>query len=238
MKKFSPGLWPTVMTVPAVLIMLSLSIWQLDRYTWKIDLIETLEHQLSTAAVAMPVGDFDVEEWAYRRVSLSGEFQHDKEIHLFSHAAKGHQGFQIITPLVRSDDGSIILVNRGWVPKDKKDPASRLEGQLSGIQVMEGIVRKPWTKSWTYMPDNNPDTNVWLYGELDQMAGHLNLDVAPVFVELEKADIPGGLPLGGQTRMSVPNNHIEYFFTWAGLAVAMIIIYGLFGIKRARKLQG
>lgn len=235
MKKFSPGLWPTVMTVPAILIMLALSIWQLNRYNWKVELLDTIDQQLSAAAVPMPAGDIVAGEWRYRRVTLNGEFQHEQEIHLFSHAKKGRQGFQIITPFVRSDGAGIVLVNRGWVPDTKKDASNRLDGQLAGPVTVSGIIKTPWTKGWSYMPDNNPQTNVWLYGEVDKMSRHLGIETVPVFVELDKSDVPGGWPLGGQTRVSVPNNHIEYFFTWFGLALAMMVIYGLFGFKRASK---
>lgn len=237
MKKFSPGLWPTVMTVPVVLIMLALSVWQLNRYSWKVDLVDRLNEQLSEASVELPTGDFDLKEWGYRRVTLTGEFLHEKEIHLFSHADKGRKGFQIITPFIRSDDKGVVLVNRGWVPEGKKNPESRSEGLMQGEITVSGVIRKSWTKAYSFLPASDPVANVWLYGELKEMAHHLKLEVAPSFVELDATPVPGGWPLGGQTRISVPNNHIEYFVTWFGLAAAMAFIYVLFGLSRARKLE-
>jgi len=235
MKKFSPGLWPTVMTVPVVLIMLALSVWQLNRYSWKVDLVDRLTEQLAAAPVELPTGAFDSTEWGYRRVTLSGEYQHDKEIHLFSHADKGRKGFQIITPFIRNDNKGAVLVNRGWVPEEKKNPDSRLEGQMSGTVSISGVVRKPWAKSYSFLPASDPVANVWLYGELGAMAEHVGLTVSPSFIELDDTPVPGGWPLGGQTRVSVPNNHIEYFVTWFGLAGAMAFIYVLFGLNRAKK---
>ncbi|MBL4908203.1 MAG: SURF1 family protein [Sneathiella sp.] len=237
MKKFSPGVWPTVMTVPAVLIMLTLSVWQLNRYNWKVDLVDTLNQQLAEAPVFLPGGVIDPEDWGYRRVMMKGEFLHEKEIHLFSHAVKGRKGFQVITPFVRTDNQGIVLVNRGWVPDTKKDADNRKQGLQTGELVVSGIVKKPWSKGWSFMPDSNEKTNVWLYGEIDRMATYLNMEVAPVFVELDKSDVPGGWPLGGQTRISIPNNHIEYFFTWLGLAVAMSVIFVVFGLNRGRNQE-
>lgn len=237
MKKFAPGLWPTLMTIPAVIILLTLSFWQLNRYNWKVDLIDQLESRLSEAAVPMPEQNIDPEKWAHRRVSIEGVFDHSKEIHLFSHAEKGRKGFQIITPFTQTNGAGVILVNRGFVPENRKEAKYRQEGQIEGPQALSGIIRKPWTKSYDFLPDNSAETNVWLYGDLDQMAAHLKLDVVPVFVELDDLPVPGRFPLGGQTRVSVPNNHIEYFFTWLGLAGAMLAIYGLYGISRAKKLE-
>ncbi|MEH6402268.1 MAG: SURF1 family protein [Sneathiella sp.] len=237
MKKFSPGLWPTVMTVPVVGIMLALCIWQLDRYSWKVDLVDRLTEQLAAAPTELPVGPFDLDEWGYRRVILTGTFQHDKEIHLFAHAVKGRKGFQIITPFIRSDNKGAVLVNRGWVPEEKKTAGSRKEGLAQGIVTISGVIRKPWEKAYSFLPASDAAANVWLYGELSEMAEHVGLDVSPTFVELDDAPVAGGWPLGGQTRVSVPNNHIEYFITWLGLAGAMAFIYVLFGFSRATKQE-
>jgi surfeit locus 1 family protein len=237
MKNFSPGIVPTLITVPCVLILLALTIWQVNRYSWKVDLMDQINSQLAAAPVALPVGDIDPEVWHYRRVSLTGEFDNDREIHLFSHTDKGRSGFQIITPFKRATEGDVILVNRGWVPESNKDAETRAEGQIAGEVTVTGVARKPWGKSWSFLPGSNATDNVWLYGELAEMAEHLNITVAPVFVELDALEIPGGLPRGGQTRVSLPNNHIQYAFTWLGLAVALIVIYILYGLKRGRSRQ-
>tara|TARA_R100000005_G_scaffold96585_1_gene84839 strand:+ start:26948 stop:27673 length:726 start_codon:yes stop_codon:yes gene_type:complete len=237
MKNFSPGLVPTLVTIPCVLILLALTVWQINRYDWKTDLVATINSQLAEAPVTLPPGNIDPKEWQYRRVRLTGEFEHDKEIHLFAHADKGRAGFQIITPFRRTVEGDLVLVNRGWVPEANKEPATRPEGQIEGLVTVTGIVRKPWSKAWSFMPDNNWEDNVWLYGELDEMAEHLGLPVEPVFVEHDKANVPGGLPIGGQTRITLPNNHIQYAFTWLGLAGAMVIIYLLYGLKRGRAMN-
>ncbi|MFT6558135.1 MAG: surfeit locus 1 family protein [Sneathiella sp.] len=235
MKNFSPGFWPTVMTIPIVIVLLTLSIWQLNRYAWKVELIDHLSAQLALDPVDLPTGDVALSEWEHRKVRLRGEFLHEKEIHLFSHADKGRKGFQIITPFKRAETGQIYLVNRGWVNEGFKDPENRTEGLLSGVVKVTGVVRKPWTKSYDFLPDNNRSTNVWLYGDLAQMAAHQNVEAAPFFIELDATPVPGGWPIGGQTRISIPNNHLEYFITWLGLAAAMLAIYIFYGIGKAKK---
>ncbi len=234
MKNFRPGFWPTMMTIPMIAIMLALCIWQLSRYNWKVNMIETINTQLSAPAVELPENDIVPKDWYYKRVSVRGMFDHSNELHLFAHAVKGRKGFQIITPFIRENGKGIVLVNRGWVPEDNKDAATRPQGQISGIMEVRGVVRTAWTKHWSFMPASNATDNVWLYGELAEMAAHLDMEVAPVFVELENMPVPGGLPIGGQTRVSIPNNHIEYFLTWLGLAAAMAAIYILYGVKRAK----
>lgn len=237
MTNFRGGFWPTLMTIPIIATLLALSAWQLYRYGVKVELIETINSQLSAPAVALPATDIVPADWFYKRVTLRGHFDHGSELHLFSHTKKGRKGFQIITPLVRSDNEGIVLVNRGWVPEEMKLAKNRMAGQAEGVQELTGIVRTPWGKAWDFMPASNAESNVWLYGELDAMAAHLGVKVAPVFVELDKMDVSGGFPMGGQTRVSLPNNHISYFLTWLGLAAAMAVIYVLYGRRRAKELN-
>jgi len=235
MKNFSPGLLPTLITVPVVVILLALSVWQVNRYVWKVNLVEQINAQLATAPVSLPAGDIVPEDWQYRRVSVTGVFDHENELHLFSHADKGRKGFQVITPLRRSAEGDVVLVNRGWVPEARKEASARAEGLLDGEITLSGIARKPWAKGWSFMPQSNPETNVWLYGELQAMGEHIGASVAPVFVEVDASEVPGGFPIGGQTRVTLPNNHFQYAFTWIGLAIAMIVIFVLYGVKRGRQ---
>ena len=237
MKKFAPGILPTLITIPLVVILLGLSFWQLNRYQWKIDLLENVHQQLAAEPQLMPASGLDLDEWNYRRVFLTGHFLHDKEIHLFAHANKGRKGFQVITPFKRSDADTTVLVNRGWVPEALKDPSRREAGNIEGEIKISGIIRKPWGKSYSFLPDSDADKNVWLFGELEAMADHLNLTVEPTFVELDDMPVPGGYPKGGQTRVTLPNNHIEYAITWFGLSLAMLAIFVLYGRRRAKTLS-
>ena len=136
-----------------------------------------------------------------------------------------------MTPLVRRD-GPPVLVNRGWVPKDRKEPASRSPGQVAGEVSVDGIARVSQVRTgWLsgMIPDNQPDRNLWFTMDLPAMAAALGLpEVAPLYVEAGPAPNPGTYPLGGQTRVSLPNDHLQYAATWFLLAIALAVIYVVF----------
>ena len=69
------------------------------------------------------------------------------------------------------------------------------------------------------------------------MADHLNLKVSPAFVEIDDMPVAGGFPKGGQTRLSVPNNHVEYAITWFVLSFSLLGIYILYGRRKAAGLS-
>lgn len=220
------------------LILIGLGTWQVQRLMWKTELIETIERHMALPPARLPADVMDPEDYRYRRVSVEGVFHHNKEIHLFAHSRAGEPGFQIITPLERPD-GSFIFVNRGWVPDALKDPARRPQGQVSGPVTLTGIGRPTWQPAWLHrwiVPDNRPQTNLWFFGDLDAMATHLGItDYAPLFVEADATPNPGGWPQGGQTRIEIRNDHLQYALTWYALALALAV---MFVLARRRGLSG
>jgi surfeit locus 1 family protein len=223
-RRFRATFWPTLFTVPALLVLVGLGTWQLQRLAWKTALIEEVQSRQAAPPIPLPERIDDPMALRYRKVIVQGTFDHAKEMHLFAHTARGNLGYQVITPLKR-DDGTWVLVNRGWVPDERKDPATRKEGQVAGPVTITGTARPAWPRHM-FVPDNDPATNHWFYGDLAGMAAHAGIEAAPVFVEADATPNPGGLPIGGQTPIDdIPNNHLQYALTWYFLAVGLAGVY-------------
>ncbi|MFQ5533947.1 MAG: SURF1 family protein [Sphingomonadales bacterium] len=214
---------PAITTAIAVAILFALGTWQVQRLSWKQDLLAMIKARLHAPATELPLGGMVADEWRYRKVRLSGTFLHDQELHVMARRPGKRFGYHVFTPLERAD-GSLILINRGWVPADGKDAETRQSGQIAGPVAITGIVRKPWGKTW-FLPENDPAANLWFSPDLDAMARHLGRAVAPVFVEADATPNPGGLPVGGQTRLEIPNDHLGYAITWYLLALAAVAIF-------------
>lgn len=124
-----------------------------------------------------------IEDFEYRKVKVTGTFRHDQEILLGPRTrGDGQPGYFLITPLERIDNGSKILVRRGWVPRDKKDQSTRLEGLTEGEVTVEGLLRTGEQKASSFVPENNPDKNEWYSLDLEAMASQV--DAQPVVVEM------------------------------------------------------
>ena len=135
---FQLKLWPTLFTIPALIMLSGLGAWQMDRLYWKEALIEQLQERSTAEPIALPRSINNLEAYEFRRVSVMGEFLHEHESYLFNRSLKGKPGLNIITPLKRADGGGHVLVNRGWVPFEKRDP-TRPKGQTEGSVIIEGI---------------------------------------------------------------------------------------------------
>lgn len=229
---FRPTLWPTVLTVPAVCVLILLGNWQMDRLAWKQVLIAKMEANLAAPPAALPAAIERPETWEFRRVRVRGSFLHDREMYLSNRTRKGSVGFEIVTPLTR-EDGAALLINRGWVPMDRKDPATRLSGLPSGTVMVEGTLRTDKPKGWL-TPPNEPENNLWFHVDLPAMAGFAGVDpVLPILLEAGPGIDPDTYPQALDSRIALPNPHLHYAITWYSLAAILLVIYFLYH-RRAR----
>lgn len=232
---FRPRLWPTLFTIPVIILCLGLGTWQVQRLAWKNSILERIDQRLAEPAVPLPAKIENPDEWEYRRVSISGVMDHSKEIHKFALSPNANQGYQVVVPMTRSDGHGTVLINRGWVPVDRKDPASRTEGLVKGEQAVSGIIRIGFEKQSRFAFDNDENKNVWFHFDLPHMQRVMGVTAPMIMVEADDKPNPGLFPLGGQTRINIPNSHLQYAFTWYSMAVILLVIYIVWHIQQDRK---
>ncbi len=227
--------WPSLFALGGILVLLGLGSWQIERLFWKERLIAERHAAVTAPPMALPATLEAADGLDYHRVSAIGRFLPDRELFLGATDADGHLGYQIIEPL-RLSSGDVLLVDRGFVPEDKKLPASRSAGEPKGEVTITGLLRlPPRAKPHWFLPANNAERNYWFWVDIPAMAAAAGLDrVLPFYVDADDTPNPGGLPLGGQTRLDLPNNHLQYAITWYALALALAIIAFIFLRRRAR----
>jgi surfeit locus 1 family protein len=213
-------------SIAAFAILIALGTWQVQRLAWKEGLIATIESRVGGQPEALGAieqrfaSGGDVDYWP---VTVEGTFRHDAERHYFA-TWQGQSGYHILTPLELAD-GRLVFVNRGFVPFDRKDPATRAEGQVAGPVTVTGLARDALAEKPSFIvPDNDPAANIFYWKDLDAMiesAGLGQQDVLPFLVDADAAQNPGGLPVGGVTIIDMPNSHLQYAVTWYGLAAAL-----------------
>jgi surfeit locus 1 family protein len=229
-----PGFTITVAIMTAILI--GLGVWQVERLHWKLDLIATMDRKMH--AVPVPVdGTGAPFAWVpqndYARVSLSGHFDNFREAYVFTTGPEGSPALHVLTPFI-TDASHVYLVDRGMVPTEKRDPASRAHGQIEGETHVTGIWRTP-DGPGMFTPSPDQVHRVWYARDLKAIAAadHIAL-AAPVVIEADATPNPGGWPKGGQTVVDLPNNHLSYAITWFGLAAGLIGVYLAYHVSKGR----
>ena len=233
MIRFRPLLIPTLWFLPGLALLVGLGIWQIERLHDKEVLIASVQSGLGAPPVlladALARGAANAE---WRHVRVNGHFLHDKELYVFSRGPKGAVGVDIVTPLVL-EDGGTVLVDRGFVPEALHESRTREAAQVPGEVALTGVLRLS-QQPGLFTPAPDTRTRLWFVKDVPSMAKAVGLNVPSLIIEADATPNPGGWPLGGQTRVEFPNDHLQYAVTWFGLALALTGVYLFYHRSRGR----
>jgi len=229
-----------IFTVVVIGVLTALGTWQMERLAWKQGLIAELDKKLSAKPVDLPPrerwGGLNPTADEFRRVAFPAEFIGGEEALVYSSGSSlrpdaAGPGYWVFAP-ARLSDGSIVLVNRGFVPEGKQ--AADAHAQASGVVDIVGVMRWPEARG-PFTPKDDPAKGLWFVRDPAAMAAARKWDVtAPFYVDQEAPVPSGGLPKAGPLRAALPNNHLQYAVTWYGLALATFVAALFFWRSRRR----
>lgn len=218
----------------------ALGIWQLERRAWKHALIQRVEQRVHAAPVAPPAPA----EWPqlsmardeYRRVRLAGHWLHEAEALVQASTELG-SGWWVVTPL-RQADGTVVLVNRGYVPPQRRERGLPAVGNPAGNPaeqvVVVGLLRIS-EPGGGFLRRNQPSVERWFSRDVAAIAAARGLHgVAPYFVDAQAGPAPDPEgPVAGLTVISFRDNHLVYALTWLALA-AMVLALAVMAVRLER----
>jgi len=235
--------WLAVLSLAGIVILIGLGVWQVERRAWKLALIDRVEHRIHAAPSPLPppsawpavtaAGD------EYRHVTVTGRFLNDRET--FTQAVtEAGGGYWVLTPL-QTTDGTIVLVNRGFVPPERRAQATRRDAIVTGIVEVTGLLRMTEPKGG-FLRTNDPAHDRWFSRDVTAIAAARGLhDVAPFFIDADAAPNADLFPIGGLTVVRFPNNHLIYALTWFGLALMLtgqlLVTFGGGLFRRRRNVR-
>jgi len=228
----------------------ALGTWQVYRRSWKLDLIARVDQRVHAPAVPAP----GASQWAnvtaanseYRHVRASGGFLNEAETLVQATTELG-AGYWVLTPL-RLADGTIVLVNRGFVPPERRDRAAHGASGPTSPATVTGLLRMT-EPGGAFLRRNDPAANRWYSRDVQAIAAARGLShVAPYFIDADGADGATALasatasgghslqpasPVGGLTVITFHNSHLVYSITWYTLA--LMIAGGMWMVIREER---
>jgi len=233
--RFSIGL--TIATLIALVILISLGVWQLQRLKWKEGLLAHVAALQSAQARDIGLvldGVREGHDADFTRVSVTCPGLASAPFVELYGIRDAQAGVRLISACpVTSARFQTVLVDRGFVAdsvsaRPPVDPASTAPVELVGV------LRVPERGNFV-TPKNLPGR--WYTRDAQAMARQLHAPApAPLFLMAEtptnpewKALVPAPLPV------DIPNNHFDYALTWFGLAAALACVY-VADLFRRRKL--
>ena len=201
-----------------ILILISLGFWQIYRLNWKLELIEQIENSLKNDPVELS----NIEKKNYLRIKTSGDIDFDKQIYLYNLNDAGKPGFEVINPIKIGDEN--YLVNRGWIPFEKKDlPEINLvdQNQIVGTLMLQ-------TKPSTFKPENDIEKNYWFTLDREDILKFTGRNFSEYVIYLN-GDYK--IPKPRVITAKISNNHKKYAITWFSMAISILLIYLYFRKK-------
>ena len=206
-----------------------LGVWQVRRREWKLMMIKQLEEKTKSKPVPLPDSLEEIEALEYHNVRVRGTFDHTRELRIGPRrniclldknnkqgggiiSSSSSTGYHVVTPFKLADRDLTILVNRGWIPRERRPTnIPKIQDKKSEEVELVGVVRLTEQRK-QFMAKNNPEANSWVYRDVETMAQVAN--VAPIFIDADYASTVDGGPIGGQTLVTLRNEHGQYIITW------------------------
>ncbi|WP_435148605.1 SURF1 family protein [Candidatus Pelagibacter bacterium nBUS_32] len=199
-------------------MLFSLGSWQLYRLKWKLDLISQIEESLKNSSIELS----NIDKKNYLRIKTSGKIDFEKQIYLYNLNENGKPGFEVINPILINNDN--YLINRGWIPFDKKD-----QSEINSINEKDIIgTLKIQSKANFFKPKNDIEKNYWFTLDRKDIFKYTGKEFSKYIIYLN-GDYSQPKPKVITAKIS--NNHKKYAITWFSMAISILLIYLYFRKK-------
>ncbi len=208
----------SVFVIFFILVFISLGSWQIIRLNWKNNLILEIETSLKNPPVELSEANIS----NYLKIKTSGSIDFEKQIYLYNLNEKGTPGFEVINPLII--DNKNYLINRGWIPFEKKDSEEIYEFDESNII---GTIKSQGKKN-IFKPVNDIKENYWFSLDRDDIKEFTGKEFSKYVIYL---DGNYQFPKPKKITSNISNNHKKYAITWFSLAISILLLYLYFRRK-------
>ncbi len=217
----------------AIITLFSLGVWQLLRLHEKNEFISKL--MLGYNSPPISVSELDLKNASYAKVKINGRFLDGKDIYLYGKRLLNTQkisknpidGYNLISPM-KTDDGKIILVNRGWFASSNKEQMKDIIN-IDNEEIVGFVMN--FEKKSLVPPKNDYQKNIIFRLIHDELENYIGMgEIFPFYISAtstnnkQNALLEEAVP--GNPISRIPNNHLEYVLTWFSLAlVAAVIVF-------------
>ena len=223
----------TLLVLAGGAVCVRLGIWQLDRLAQR----RAFNAHVEAAWAADPLilngqATEDLTAMEYRAVTLSGTYDFENQVALRNRYFQNVYGYHLLTPLLL-DDGSAVLVERGWIPADGNDlPADWRKYDEPGRITVRGQIRLGQVKpEMGGVPDptlapGQVRLEFWNIVNLERIRKQVPYPLLDVFVQpdVDPNDIVPPIPYQPEIELT-EGPHKGYAGQWFTFATLLVFGY-------------
>ena len=201
-----------------IFVFVALGTWQIIRLNWKNNLILEIENSLKNPPVQLSQSN----QQNFLKIKTSGRVDFEKQIYLYNLNDSGTPGFEVLNPILI--DGENYLLNRGWIPFEKKNTP---EINILDQNNIEGTLKIQGRKN-IFKPDNDIKENYWFSLNKEDISKFTGKEFSKYIIYL---DGNYQFPRPKKISANISNNHKKYAMTWFSLAISILLLYLYFRKK-------
>ena len=201
-----------------ILVFIALGSWQIIRLNWKNNLILEIENSLKKPPVELSKTNSE----NFLKIKTSGSIDFEKQIYLYNLNDTGTPGFEVINPIIVDNEN--YLINRGWIPFEKKDTS---EINILDQNNIIGTLKIQGRKN-IFKPDNDIKENYWFSLNREDILKFTGKKFSKYIIYL---DGNYQYPRPKKITANISNNHKKYAMTWFSLAISILLLYLYFRKK-------
>ncbi len=229
----------TLFSIAAMICLIRLGFWQLDRLEWRRSFNDHYLEQIALPDLILnndPDSDLLLSS-EYRKVNVTGTFDFSQQVFLQNHVYQNKPGYHVLTPFVIENQDKAILVDRGWISLDDINQIEEIDQLSSSIHQFQGVLRlgEEVNSFGSNLDSNENNPDFFLLVNFEQLNKRISYDLLPVYVQLENKIIDG-LPYPQEVEVEITEGpHLGYAIQWFFFAGVVGVGYPIFIKKLIRE---
>ncbi len=207
-----------------------LGIWQLSRLEERRQRNARIRAGLESPTIALSALEEEKDPSLYRRVTVSGQYDAEREIVLTPRSSNGQAGVHLVTPLLLAGREHAVLVDRGWIPFADRELPARRKYIREGTITLEGIT-KPAVETPTGLffgekakPNAAQPILEWRTVDIPAIQAQMPYPLSQVYVAATEASMGGRPAPVPQPDIDLSQGpHLGYALQWFSFAAIALV---------------
>jgi surfeit locus 1 family protein len=240
---------PTLLVISAIGVMARLGIWQLDRLTQRRaqNAIEAAQlnaplldlNQALTGAAPTPIDS--IVGMQYRSVVVRGSYEFSRQVGLRNQVWSDQLGYDLLTPLRISGSGQIVLIDRGWIPREDFESGRLAQYDEPGEVTVQGVILDSQVYSalgHNQDPVFDPArrTTAFFAANPIRIGQEMAYSLLPVYIQQIPDPARSGLPYRKAFNLVLNDGpHLSYAIQWFFFALVLGVGYPILVRRNVHK---
>lgn len=228
---------PAILMLLGIALTAALGVWQYERAQMRLSRQAALERWVHAPVVTLGAAPQPLREVEFHRVRVTGKFLQNRVVYLDNRPRNELPGFYVVMALQVAPD-RVVLVNRGWLPRDLRDRTSIMPYPTpDGDVTVEGVAQADPSRAFE-LGHGGSSAGMQIRQNLDvaAYAKETGLPLQP-FVVMQTNDLGDHLLRDWPVPSSGADRNYGYMAQWFAMSLVLALMGLRLAYRRGRRLD-